>query len=956
MANDGFVQVPPNSTGGKVDCSSLSVGGAIVARQRVVIGDPSKSAGLALVSAGSLQVVVTGGKIDNISATVLVSGSLTIGGVLPGASVTAASSLTLIGGTDGTLARTILTDTTGKQIVTGQVSVTGSVAISNTVTVQGQVSVTGQVAISNTLNVNAVAISGTALASITNTVTVQGQVSAVVTGTVAISNNLNISAMPAVVLAAGAANIGSINGISATVNVAVTNHVTIDFISATVNVAGTFTIGTINNISATVLVAGSLSIGGFPGNTSVTVGSSFTLIGGTDGSLGRVALMDAAGHQIISGTVALTTLNGLGKIDGISANVNVVLQAGANNVGSINNISATVLASITNTVTVQGQVTAVVTGTVALAAGTNNIGTINNISATVLVAGSLSIGGFTGGTSVTAASSFTLIGGTDGSLGRVALMDAAGHQIISGTVALAAGAANIGSINNISATVLASVTNTVTVQGQVTAVVTGTVALAAGSANIGSINNISATVLAQITNHVTIDFISATVNVAGTFTIGTINNISATVIAVTSGFFDSSAGSTTTVRVGDSANSAVRCNVVAGNLSISGTLDAISASVTVQGNVGLNAGTNNIGFINGISATVNVAGSLTIGGIVNSASITAGTTLTLVGGSDGLISHILGTDTQGRLIMAGVLNSASVTVGSQIYLMGGCDGTLARTIATDSGGKIRINDISATVNVAGTFTVGGGQVGNASASVGSTLTLIGGMDGSLARVALTDAAGHFVITGTVALASLNGLGKIDGISAAVVLAAGAAHIGEVNISTMPAVVIAAGTNNIGTIQAISATVNAATCKVGTSGSAALANNAITVPWCDKFGRQMVSVHPSIVAGATQGPQSFLITSTGTTVLVASAGAQSIYVSGLLVTNGSGTLARFRIFEGAHTASAEVTAYLAPSGGGYQVKFDPVWQLSAGTALGACLDPTNGGLTVVAVVQYFLGPA
>lgn len=1055
MANDGFVQVPPNSTGGKVDCSSLSVGGAIVARQRVVIGDPSKSAGLALVSAGSLQVVVTGGKIDNISATVLVSGSLTIGGVLPGASVTAASSLTLIGGTDGTLARTILTDTTGKQIVTGQVSVTGSVAISNTVTVQGQVSVTGQVAISNTLNVNAVAISGTALASITNTVTVQGQVSAVVTGTVAISNNLNISAMPAVVLAAGAANIGSINGISATVNVAVTNHVTIDFISATVNVAGTFTIGTINNISATVLVAGSLSIGGFPGNTSVTVGSSFTLIGGTDGSLGRVALMDAAGHQIISGTVALTTLNGLGKIDGISANVNVVLQAGANNVGSINNISATVLASITNTVTVQGQVTAVVTGTVALAAGTNNIGTINNISATVLVAGSLSIGGFTGGTSVTAASSFTLIGGTDGSLGRVALMDAAGHQIISGTVALAAGAANIGSINNISATVLASVTNTVTVQGQVTAVVTGTVALAAGSANIGSINNISATVLAQITNHVTIDFISATVNVAGTFTIGTINNISATVIAVTSGFFDSSAGSTTTVRVGDSANSAVRCNVVAGNLSISGTLDAISASVTVQGNVGLNAGTNNIGFINGISATVNVAGSLTIGGIVNSASITAGTTLTLVGGSDGLISHILGTDTQGRLIMAGVLNSASVTVGSQIYLMGGCDGTLARTIATDSGGKIRINDISATVMVAGSFTVGGGQVGNASATVGSVLTLIGGMDGSLARVALTDAAGHFVVTGTVALAAgtsnigtinnisatvvvsgslsiggfagnssvtaassftliggtdgslgrvalmdaaghqiisgtvalttLNGLGKIDGISAnvnvvlqagannigtinnisaAIVLAAGAANIGSINnISANVNVVLQAGTANIGAVSlgaqvAAGTSVTAASVVVlagGTSRVSAGITGSAAVSWLDPNGRGvMVLNHPSIVASATQGPQNKDITATAFATLVASAGASFVYVTGILVTNGSASVTGVAFASSDQTAAPQVVAYLAANGGGFNKEFNPPWKLSTGTALQGRIFPT-AALTVTSVISFYVGP-
>src|ERR1700742_2202574 len=217
MANDGIVQVPPNSTGGKVDCSSLSVAGQTVVRQRVVIGDPTKSAGLALVSAGALQVAVTGGKIDNISATVLVSGSLTIGGILPGASVTAASSLTLIGGTDGTLARTILTDSTGKQIVTGQVSVTGSVAIASLNGLGKIDGISAAVALAaGTQHIGEVNISTMPAVNISAmpTVTVTGQVS--VTGSVAISNNINVSAMPAVVLAAGTNNIGSINNISAT--------------------------------------------------------------------------------------------------------------------------------------------------------------------------------------------------------------------------------------------------------------------------------------------------------------------------------------------------------------------------------------------------------------------------------------------------------------------------------------------------------------------------------------------------------------------------------------------------------------------------------------------------------------------------------------------------------------------------------------------------------------------
>jgi hypothetical protein len=83
---------------------------------------------------------------------------------------------------------------------------------------------------------------------------------------------------------------------------------------------------------------------------------------------------------------------------------------------------------------------------------------------------------------------------------------------ISGTVALAAGAANIGTINNISAAVV----------------------LAAGTANIGSINNISAAVvLAAGANNIgSINNISAAVVLAaGANNIGSVNGISATVTA-----------------------------------------------------------------------------------------------------------------------------------------------------------------------------------------------------------------------------------------------------------------------------------------------------------------------------------------------------------------------------------------------------------------------------------------
>src|SRR6201999_124472 len=333
--------------------------------------------------------------------------------------------------------------------------------------------------------------------------------------------------------------------------------------------------------------------------------------------------------------------------------------------------------------------------------------------------------------------------------------------------------------------------------------------------------------------------------------------------------------------------------------------------------------------IDQISATVLVAGSLTIGGILNSASITAGSTLTLVGGSDGFVSHILGTDTQGRLIMSGVLNSGSVTVGSQIYLMGGCDGTLARTLATDTGGKLIINNISATVNVAGSFTVGGGQVAGQTVSAANVFTLIGGSDGSLGRIAATDTSGRLIvtITGTVALASLNGLGKIDGISAAVALAAGTAHIGEVNISTMPTVTVTgtglgiSGTvaisNTTFGINSISATVNVAMAAMlagaasitaasvvvlagyGGKTSAGAVTVSAQVAWVDQNGREVVILnHPSLAPPASHGPKTVHVSVSNTAVVaVAAPGVSlSIYIDSIIATNGSSSLTSLRLGE------------------------------------------------------------
>lgn len=174
MSGQGYVAVPPDSTGKKVDCVSLSVSGQTAYRQVIVLGSPTASAGYAAVTNGKLEVVA------NISGSAQVS-------------------------------------------------------VQNTVTVQGQVSVTGSVAVSNT-------------------VTVQGNVSATIIGSLPNINisalpAVNVSSMPAVSLAAGTNNIGTINGISASVTVQ--GNVNISSMPA-VNISSmpNVTIGNNLNISA----------------------------------------------------------------------------------------------------------------------------------------------------------------------------------------------------------------------------------------------------------------------------------------------------------------------------------------------------------------------------------------------------------------------------------------------------------------------------------------------------------------------------------------------------------------------------------------------------------------------------------------------------------------------------------------------------------------------------------
>jgi hypothetical protein len=439
----GYVQVPADSVGKKVDCVSLSAGGSSVVRQTIVVADPTSSSGFATVTGGKLNVNASVGAMPNvnissmpavaISGTVTVAGNLgVISGTLDKISATVLASITnkltidtisaavatvgqtaqgglgnsnwplLIGGLDGSnLVRTLRTNANGELVA----NISSMPAISI-----GPISTIDK-------------ISATVLAAITSSINLN--ISAMPSVTIGTMPNVNVSSLPAVSLAAGA----TLDGISKTVNVVVTNAINIssmpaisigpiskiDVISATVTVAGTVNISsmpaitvsvgpitTIDKISATVTVAGTVAINGQVniGSISAVVliagpqatGTSGTgnfpvLMGGlASGNSGNVnmAKVDISGSQYVN-VVSTVTVVGA-----------VTITSGAIDISSMPkvSISGSVLCAVTGTVNISGSVLAAVTGTVnisgtpsvVLGAGTANFGTLNNISATVNVA------------------------------------------------------------------------------------------------------------------------------------------------------------------------------------------------------------------------------------------------------------------------------------------------------------------------------------------------------------------------------------------------------------------------------------------------------------------------------------------------------------------------------------------------------------------------------------------
>lgn len=718
---DGIVQVPPDSTGKKVDAASLDVGANTVMRQRIVIGDNSATAQFATVTGGALTV--TGNiNVSAMPAVVLAAGAANIG-TLNGISAT----VTVVVGTPFTVN-----------------NISAAVVLA-----------------AGTANIGAVSnAAGTAL---------MGAVS-LAAGTANIGFINNISAP--VVLAAGAANIGYINAISATVVVS----------GAVSLAAGTNVIGDINNISRTVQVA--IGTPFILQGISTTVNTVAVISAFLDGSGQSRNLVDSANLALRVNIVA-----------GAGAGANPVsIAAGTSNIGFINNISATVV--VAGTVSL-GAGSALI-GAVSLAAGTANIGFINNISASVQVA--------TGATAdfntlasadqvqtlpifgiALPASGGAVAGGTPTNPLSVKV------EAISGTasVVLAAGAANIGTINNISAAVSVTL-----------------------PANIGTVNNISAAVvLAAGSNNIgTINNISAAVSVTLPANIGVVNNISAAVV------------------------------LAAGTNLIGAVSNA--AGTALMGAVSLAAGTANIGFLNNISATVIIAGE-----IANGASLSTTNKPVLIGGNDSA---------------------------------GGAGGIM-RTLLLDTSGRLILgastNNIGAVSNAAGTALMGAVSLAAGTANIG----FINNISATLS---------------TVLAAGTANIGTINNISAAVVLAAGTANIGAVSVAAgtalMGAVSLAAGTANIGFINNISATVNVVLANTPILGVPSASHGPVTITVSTSAAVVLIAAPQLTGATPTIYITQLVITNAGTVSTLARLGtsASPSCVLAFVASAGGGAVINF----------------------------------------------------------------
>lgn len=442
-----------------------------------------------------------------------------------------------------------------------------------------------------------------------------------------------------------------------------------------------------------------------------------------------------------------------------------------------------------------------------------------------------------------------------------------------------AGALNVVGTVNISGTALCQVTGTVNISGTAAVVLgqstnnIGGVSLVAGTSNIGFIDHVSATVTTAWATPQIVDSISKTVN---------------TVMAV----LDRT--DPNTVRIGDSANSAMRVNIVAGTAAGVSQIDGTTFSTDAAPMVPIGAVFSDTGI--GQSVSASNAGVLRM---------TAFRALHTNLHTDGGVKM---DDSANQALRVNIVAGTAAGV-SQV------DGT---TFSTDAAPFVPVGAVFSDT--------GTGQSISASNAGALRMTAFRGL-----HVNLRNSAGAEMGTPTSPLSI-----KVENISATsiVQLAAGTNNIGVVSLG--------AGTNNIGFINGISATVTIA----GVISVATTVNVAIATPFTINNISATVTVttsNPWVIAqpSASHGPAMTVISTSAKTGVVAAPGpGLQVYVTMVAVTNGGTVNTTARI--GPSVSTSEVSMFMSSAGGGFVMTFDPPWKLPGNEGLWASVKPNSSG--------------
>ena len=200
-----------------------------------------------------------------------------------------------------------------------------------------------------------------------------------------------------------------------------------------------------------------------------------------------------------------------------------------------------------------------------------------------------------------------------------------------------------------------------------------------------------------------------------------------------------------------------------------------------------------------------------------------------------------------------------------------------------------------------------------------------------------------VCTGTF---NLSGTAVVAGV---VALTAGTAVIGDLNAISRT-VQVAIGTPF--TLQGISTTVNVAVATPFTinnisatsivAGVVGLTAGTANIGSINNISATVTTTIRSIytntaVPSASRGPRCVIASTSANVSLIAAPGAGfAIYVTGVAVSNASGTNTRARV--GTSASIGQVQMMMAASGGGFVKQFTPPWELSANEALLGSVKP------------------